>query len=399
MERLEPRLLLAADLRANPPSDIFVPVEDLRRGTDVVQPLLPQALQSVGWTENGATLRQVAARPTELVFVDGGIQGYQELVSAAGLNAAGQPWRRIEVIVLDPVRDGVAQMTEALSERDEISAIHILSHGSEGSLQIGNSSIDGQVLENQADKFSSWRDALKEGGDILLYGCNVAGSELGIDFVDRLSLITGADVAASIDVTGAAQLGGDWELEYSTGRIDTALFLRGASGFKGVLIHGIDGGNGVNVIQISPVSIVSGSQGVTGVPYDLQGNPNTAVRLSGGGTSDRFIFTGALRLNGPALAASSISGDGAASATVDFDAISSNLTFTIKDTDGVNPSGISVNNGTFFPKITEVDTIIGGKRTNLYRFQNSWNHPLTIDNSMLRFAVPVNWIFPPFKAR
>ncbi len=38
-----------------------------------------------------------------------------------------------------------------------------------------------------------------------------------------LSLLTGADVAASTDTTGHAFFGGDWELEYATGRVETGL--------------------------------------------------------------------------------------------------------------------------------------------------------------------------------
>ena len=34
--------------------------------------------------------------------------------------------------------------------------------------------------------------------------------------------LTGADVAASTDLTGAAELGGNWTLEYATGEIGTA---------------------------------------------------------------------------------------------------------------------------------------------------------------------------------
>lgn len=39
--------------------------------------------------------------------------------------------------------------------------------------------------------------------------------------MERLSLLVGADVAASTDKTGNTALGGDWELEKSTGSIET----------------------------------------------------------------------------------------------------------------------------------------------------------------------------------
>lgn len=66
-----------------------------------------------------------------------------------------------------------------------------------------------------------WRSALTENADILLYDCDVAAGETGMTFIERLSLLVGADVAASTDKTGNTALGGDWELEKSTGSIET----------------------------------------------------------------------------------------------------------------------------------------------------------------------------------
>jgi hypothetical protein len=42
-------------------------------------------------------------------------------------------------------------------------------------------------------------------------------------FLERLSELTGADIAASANPTGNAALGGDWELEVQTGSIETPI--------------------------------------------------------------------------------------------------------------------------------------------------------------------------------
>ena len=47
-----------------------------------------------------------------------------------------------------------------------------------------------------------------------------------------MSRLTGADVAASDNLTGAAAEGGDWNLEYSTGSIDTPLAISSAEQFS-----------------------------------------------------------------------------------------------------------------------------------------------------------------------
>ena len=62
-------------------------------------------------------------------------------------------------------------------------------------------------------------------GDLLIYGCDLAATERGEQFVDSLARLTGADVAASDDPTGHADLGGDWELEYRSGDIESDIPL------------------------------------------------------------------------------------------------------------------------------------------------------------------------------
>src|SRR5207344_800661 len=59
----------------------------------------------------------------------------------------------------------------------------------------------------------------------------------GKALVKALSQLTGADVAASEDLTGAANKGGNWTLEYDTGHIDAALAISATeqATWKGVL--------------------------------------------------------------------------------------------------------------------------------------------------------------------
>ena len=57
----------------------------------------------------------------------------------------------------------------------------------------------------------------------MIYGCDVAQTDAGRALIDSLARLTGADVAASTDLTGSALLGGDWDLEYANGDIETAV--------------------------------------------------------------------------------------------------------------------------------------------------------------------------------
>ncbi|UBF28094.1 DUF4347 domain-containing protein [Kovacikia minuta CCNUW1] len=149
-----------------------------------------------------------------LLFVDGLIDDYQAVVAGA---SAGT-----EVYLLNPVQDAVTQITNALMGRQGISSLQIVSHGEVGGLAFGSSRLNLADLPGYAAQIQSWQRSLTDDADILLYGCNVASGELGRAFVNILSQWTGADVAASDNLTGSAVFGGDWKLEYHTGQIETA---------------------------------------------------------------------------------------------------------------------------------------------------------------------------------
>ncbi|MDH3739360.1 MAG: DUF4347 domain-containing protein, partial [Alphaproteobacteria bacterium] len=107
--------------------------------------------------------------------------------------------------------------------RDDLDAIHIISHGEDGSVQLGNSSLNSQTLEDNNLKIALWANSFAETGDILIYGCNLVESELGKSLIEDLSALTLTDVAASDDATGHESLGGDWELEQNVGSIETTV--------------------------------------------------------------------------------------------------------------------------------------------------------------------------------
>src|SRR5690606_17621103 len=109
--------------------------------------------------------------------------------------------------------------------------------GAAGLVTLGSTALDAHALSAHAGEIAEWGDAFAADADILLYGCDVATNDIGRQFAADLSLLTGADVAASDDLTGAIALGGDFTLEYSVGQVETALALSASiqHDFKGVL--------------------------------------------------------------------------------------------------------------------------------------------------------------------
>ncbi|HYG25329.1 MAG TPA: VCBS domain-containing protein, partial [Caulobacteraceae bacterium] len=140
-------------------------------------------------------------------------------------------------LLLDPSRDGVEQVTEFLAGRSGVSTLTFVTDGVPGAIQLGSTLFSEEtVLENAAD-LASWRLALTSDADILLLGCDVGAGSAGDTLLNRLAALTGADVAASVDKTGAAALGGDLILEKQVGHIEQASLdsMKVLEGYEGVL--------------------------------------------------------------------------------------------------------------------------------------------------------------------
>ncbi|MGK7909764.1 MAG: DUF4347 domain-containing protein [Synechococcus sp.] len=170
------------------------------------------AESSLGTSQEDNALTQSSG--VSLMFVDSSVEQLDALVSEVKDG--------IEVIVLDDSLDGIAQVTETLANYENISSLHFVSHGASGAFQLGTTTLDASQLANYETQLQSWQQSLTQDADILFYGCDIAAGQEGIEFLNQLSSLTGADIAASDDLTGSSSLGGDWELEFSNGPIESA---------------------------------------------------------------------------------------------------------------------------------------------------------------------------------
>ena len=156
---------------------------------------------------------------SELIFIDGSVDDLEKLLSDEGLLDRSDA----EIVLLDPDQDGIQQITQALEGRSGLAAIHFVTHGTDGQVQLGDTLLSAENLSAYAGQVSQWGSALSSSGDILFYGCDLASTAHGEEFVDSLSALCDCDVAASDDLTGHADLGGDWEFEYIVGVVETDL--------------------------------------------------------------------------------------------------------------------------------------------------------------------------------
>lgn len=83
-----------------------------------------------------------------------------------------------KVVILQPNDNGIEQITKVIKKYPQISSIHIVSHGSPGCLELGNSQLNIESINNSyAEELETWSVT-----NILLYGCSVAASDVGRKF-------------------------------------------------------------------------------------------------------------------------------------------------------------------------------------------------------------------------
>ncbi len=184
--------------------------ETIQRETDETRSLFHQVFAE----ESRTTPSPIpTGNGREIIFVDAAVRDSDRLLQGVDDD--------IRVVHLRGDRDGVTQITQILSEENDLDAIHILSHGQPGRLQLGSGSLSRDNLTYQVEEVMLWGEALSENGDILLYGCDVGAGAEGRAFLESLADVADADVAASDDATGATGRGGDWELESKSGTIES----------------------------------------------------------------------------------------------------------------------------------------------------------------------------------
>ncbi|MFC5358592.1 DUF4347 domain-containing protein, partial [Azospirillum himalayense] len=161
-----------------------------------------------------AQTAQVQGTVRSVVFVDTSVNDYQTLIKDIAPDA--------KVILLDSQQEALGQMAKALSGMSGLDSVQVVSHGNEGHLYIAGRAYWADGLANRGQDLQAIGAALKPGGDLLFYACNVGAGEVGQEFVQTVHRLTGADVAVSNDQTGSAP-GQNWTLEVQSGSIEAAI--------------------------------------------------------------------------------------------------------------------------------------------------------------------------------
>ncbi|WP_166838575.1 Ig-like domain-containing protein [Rheinheimera pleomorphica] len=181
----------------------------------ISQKPLPALATNVTTDTANMQLELQQAMPVEELFVvDAALNAADKAILRRAIKP-GVAW-----VELDHSSSGLTQLQQALAAYSNLATVRIFSHATAGALSLGGSHIDANSLMQHPDTFKALNNALRTGGDLLFYGCELAKGVDGEQFIDLIKNNTHIDVAASTNLTGNAALGGDWELEIQTGVID-----------------------------------------------------------------------------------------------------------------------------------------------------------------------------------
>ena len=164
----------------------------------------------------------------QLYIIDSRLAGDAGLLAALPADAT--------LYIVPAQADALTAITHAIADAAQngpLDAVHIVSHGHQGSLTIGADDVDVAMLDQNETLLASWAARLSASADILLYGCDIGAGADGAALLTRLATLTAADIAASNNATGNAARGGDWRLEVTTGTIEAASLT--ASAYSGLL--------------------------------------------------------------------------------------------------------------------------------------------------------------------
>ncbi|MEM8637610.1 MAG: CHAT domain-containing protein [Cyanobacteria bacterium P01_G01_bin.54] len=161
---------------------------------------------------------ETGENPDQAIFIDARADHPNDLLYGAAAGTVSQ--------IIEKDEKGIAVISEQLAvisdSVGELASVAIVAEGNDGNFWLGNQWIRNENIADYAAQLQTWRAALTESADLLLYSCFTALSETGEALVASLANLTGADVAASVNATSSANYGGDWVLEKNTGSIEAS---------------------------------------------------------------------------------------------------------------------------------------------------------------------------------
>jgi hypothetical protein len=159
-----------------------------------------------GIQKGSLPMTQNADDMTVLLVLDPRLPGWGAEVAAAG---------EATVLVLDPARDGLAQVLEVLRERGPFGSVRVPDAGGAGRLALGTTVLDIPGLAERGAELAALGEGIEPDGTLVLGGGAGGASAVAGRFLAALARVIGRDVVGGLPaIAGAALAGGrmrDWQ--------------------------------------------------------------------------------------------------------------------------------------------------------------------------------------------
>ena len=203
----------------------------------------------------------------ELVIINSSIRDKDAFIDEAGKNA--------DILILNPADDAMDQINEYLDAQDtKYSSVHVITHGNAGYFLLNGEVVTADTVANDPASWAAIGEHLTEDADIMLYSCNLTGNMEGQALAAQIANLTGADVAASGNITGN---GGDWQFEYQLGVINHEYYKPANYDYRLATIT-VDSNGGGDYTSLG--AAVADAQAGDEIVINYAGAENTALNVN-----------------------------------------------------------------------------------------------------------------------
>ncbi|RKZ68096.1 MAG: hypothetical protein DRQ48_08995, partial [Gammaproteobacteria bacterium] len=167
LEALEPRMLYSADIvgivsEPGVEGQVIEQQLDNSLATLTAQLPIPKNTDNADGADDTTIVDVDSETRLEVVFVDTSTPDYQDLLD--DLLADTDPDRHFDVILIDADVDGLKLISDTLEGYQGLDAMHLISHGNDGTVNIGNTTLNAETLDQNLADISAWANAFSEDG-------------------------------------------------------------------------------------------------------------------------------------------------------------------------------------------------------------------------------------------
>ncbi|MBI5572518.1 MAG: DUF4347 domain-containing protein [Desulfomonile tiedjei] len=198
------------------PSAAFHAPADAAHAAPAPSPALHTATHAAAHVEHLASSAAHKADPSshsglDVVLIQDSLEG-KDAIAAAASPDTKVVFYSAEKDSLDSINAKLGELVSAAGKK--IEHLAIAGHGEKDTLIMGSQQIDLSNASEHRSEFKALAKNLAPHAQVQFYNCSVAADALGEALVDRVAVMTGAQVFASSDATGAKP--GNWTLEYAS---------------------------------------------------------------------------------------------------------------------------------------------------------------------------------------